>query len=159
MAIHLEATTLKNFVIDGSERSVQDIVSKLKFISKIKEGDIIDVASLTLTPKNLGTSVYRTVIARGESRCAALEFFRQVIGEAFDLATRYISSDQLFFKEIGLMVINALKESKMGIVNHSKTYKEDDMYVSKVETLIETLDTKTSDLQRQIDTAKSHHQN
>ena len=33
---------LNNFVKDGSDRSVQDIVSRLKFISKIKEGELDD---------------------------------------------------------------------------------------------------------------------
>lgn len=142
--------SLKSFVIDGSERSVQDIVSKLKFISKIKEGEIMDVQTHSLTEWSIGTSVYRTFIARGESRKSALEFFRSVIGEAFDLATKYLSSSEKFFQDIGMMIVIALQESKAGITNHAKTYSSDRFHVSKVETLIKTLDTKADDLTRKM---------
>nr|QBK86401.1 MAG: uncharacterized protein LCMAC102_01960 [Marseillevirus LCMAC102] len=144
-------TTLKSFVIDGSERSVQDIVSKLKFMSKIKEGEIVDVQSLTLMEKGWGTSAYRTLVARGESRKATLEFFRIVIGEAFDLASRYLKRDGQFFHDIGSMIVVALQEAKSGLANHSKTYKDDRMHMSKIETLVQTLDTRSIDLTRQIE--------
>jgi len=150
MASQSESTTLKSFVIDGSERSVQDIVSKLKFISKIKEGEIVDVTSLSLMEKGWSTSAYRTLVTRNESRKATLEFFRQVIGEAFDLAGRYLASKEVFFQEIGAIIVSALQECKAGISNHAKTYRDDRMHVSKIETLVKTLDTKSTDLQRRI---------
>jgi hypothetical protein len=96
------------------------------------------------------TSTYRTIFARGEGRKATLEFFRQVIGEAFDLATRYLSSDRNFFQKIGEMIVDALQESKAGIVNHARTYHGDRMHVAQIETLLRTLNTKLEDLQRRI---------
>lgn len=147
-------STLKSFVIDGSERSVQDIVSKLKFISKIKEDEVVDVTSLSLAEKGWATSAYRTyraIIARdNESRDDTLEFFRQVTEKAFDLAGKYLTSNDVFYQEIGTMIINALQESKVGISNHAKTYKKDRMHVSKIETFITTLDTKSADLRRRV---------
>lgn len=142
--------SLKNFIIDGSERSVQDIVSKLKFMSKIKEGEIVDVASLSLMERGWKTSAYRTFVARGENRMATLEFFRHVIGEAFDLATKYLQNPEKFFQDIGEMIIIALQESKAGIANYKKTYASDQMYVARVETLMKTVDTKSNDLHRKI---------
>jgi len=142
--------SMKSFVIDGSERSVQDIVSKLKFISKIKEGEKVDVQSLTLCESGLGTSLYRTFVARGESRENALEFIRSIILEGFNLASKYLKKPEKFLKDIGKMIIDALHESRAGLVNLTKTYQADRMYVSKVETLMSTLETKTCDLQRQL---------
>lgn len=144
-----KSNSLKNFVVDGSERSVQDIVSKLKFISKIREGEIVDVSNLSLSERNWKTSMYRTLFARKESRHMTLDFFRQVVGEAFDLATLYLRSEEQFFQNIGSMIISALQESKAGILNHAKTYSHDRMHVSKTETLLRTLDTKISDLHSQ----------
>jgi len=143
--------TMKSFVIDGSERSVQDIVSKLKFISKIREGQKLDVQSLTLCEDGMGTALYRTLVARGESRENALEFVRGVIGEAFELATKYLHKPEKFFKDIGQMIIIALHESKAGLAHLAKTYEHDHMFISKLETLTKTLETKTLDLQRQLD--------
>lgn len=141
---------MKSFVIDGSERSVQDTVSKLKFIGKIKEGEKLDVQSLTLCSESVGTSLYRTFLARNESRGNALEFIRGVVGEAFELATKYLRKKDHFFKDVGQMIIESLHESKSGLSNLAKTYEDDKMFVSKLETLMNTLETKTADLQRQL---------
>lgn len=95
------------------------------------------------------TKVYRTwktVTAGGEDRDATLEFFKYVIGEAFDLATRYLQSKDQFFQDIGFIIIQSLREAKAGIINHSKTYEKDEMHVAKIETLLATLDTKLATL-------------
>ena len=143
-------SSMKSFVIDGSERSVQDVVSRLKFISKIQEGEKIDVQSLVLCEPGTKTSLYRTLIARNESRERSLEFFRNTIGEAFELATKYLHRKEIFFKEIGGMIITALQECKIGLKNSTKTYADDKMFISKIDTLISTLNTKSRDLNRQL---------
>lgn len=143
--------SVKNFVTDGSERSVQDIVSKLKFIAKIKEGEKVDVQSLIIVDAEQWSSrIYRTLIARGESREATLEFVRNVIGEAFDLAIRYLTRGQEFFRQIGDMIVQSLQESKQGLLNLTKTYRDDRMYTSRIDTLVTTIDTKTSDIQHHL---------
>ena len=73
-----ENKRLNNFVKDGGERSVQDIVSKLKFISKIKEGELVDVHSLTVMEAGVPTSIYRTFFTRSESRKITLDFLRDI---------------------------------------------------------------------------------
>ena len=138
---------IKSFVTDGSERSVQDIVSKLKFISRIKEGEKVDIQTLrVMNADSWGTSIYRTLVSRGESRETTLEFIRGVVGDAFDLASKYLSTSTPFFRQIGEMIVQSLRESKVGLGNLMKTYREDRMYTSRVDTLIKTIDTKTSDL-------------
>ena len=149
--MQVERQSVKCFVTDGSERSVQDTVSKLKFLAKIKEGEKIDVQSLqVVTADSWGSRLYRTLIARGESREATLEFVRGVVGEAFDLATRYITREDDFFRQVGDMIIQALQESKQGLSNLTETYKDDRMYTSRIDTLIGTISTKTGDIQRQF---------
>ena len=133
---------LNNFVKDGSERSVQDIVSKLKFISKIKEGELVDVHTLTIIESGVVTSLYRTFITRSESRRITLDFFHRIIGSAFDMIALYLEEKGDFGRQIGIMILNSLKESKDGIISHGKTYRKDRMYKSEIETLILTLDTK-----------------
>jgi len=143
-------TQLKSFVIDGSENSVQDIVSKLKFISKIKEGEKLDVSTLTLCENTLFSSLYRTLLRRGESREATLVFIRGVIGEAFDLAYVFLCRDSPLCNDIGETIVSSLHESKSGLLKLTKSYTDDRMFVSKIEALICTLDTKIKDLERDI---------
>ena len=81
---------------------------------------------------------------------ATLEFFRYVIGEAFDLATKYLQTKERFFQDIGGIIVIALQESKAGIANYKKTYATDQMYVARIETLMKTVDTKSQDLGRRI---------
>ena len=139
--------TLKKFVIDGGERSVQDIVSKLLFISKIREGEKINISRLTLCQDNWSTKVYRTL--GRESRCSTLEFIREVFGEAFDLSSKYLNTDNKFYRDIGTMILTNLQKSKAGLTNLTKTYAEDRMFISKIETLTSTLETKYDDILRQ----------
>lgn len=136
---------LKNFVIDGGDRSVQDIVSKLKFISKIKPEEKMDVATLALNENTIITSIHRTLLSRGESRATTLEFIRATIGEAFDISSRYMKRDEYFFRGIGKMVLESLKEINIGLENLKETYKTDRMFISRIETLQRTLDAKLND--------------
>lgn len=146
---------LKSFVIDGSEHSVQSTISKLKFISKIKEGEKIDVSTLTLCDSSWLSSLYRTLLRRGESREATLIFIRGVIGEAFDLAYIYLCKEERFYRDIGKTIIISLQESKSGLLKLTNSYSDDRMFVSKIEALISTLDTKIKDLERQVTIKKS----
>lgn len=137
--------TLKCFSLDGREKSVQDVVSKLKFISKISIGEIVDVSTLTLMDRSWTTSAYRTVLARGESRESSFELFAESTGLAFEMAAEYLSSPAPFFYNIGLMIIEAIQEAKQGILNHSKTYSDDKMFAARSETLIKTIEAKIKD--------------
>ena len=152
MTSHSEVT-LGSMVRDGSDRSVQDIIGKLKFISKIKEGEIIDVNNLTLSEGGWVTSTYRTIFRWtpwNQSREDSLNFFRETVSIAFDLASRYMASGDIFFQELGARIICSLEMAKKGINNHTQTYKTDPMYVSKVEAFLETLDANLIDLKRRV---------
>lgn len=137
-------------MVDGSDRSAQDIVSKLKFIAQIKEGEKIDVQSLKVVPDHWISKLYRTLVARGESREATLEFIRGVVGEAFDLISEYLPRDQGFFQQIGYLIVQSLQDAKVGLVNLGQTYHEDRMFFARLDTLIETINTKTEDINRQF---------
>lgn len=145
-----EELMLKACALDGGERSVQDIVSKLKFLSKIKKGEKLDVNSLLLYPDNFQTTVYRTLMTKGESRTATLKFMITLFNDAFDLASKYLRKDDVFLKEIGNMIVSSLQESKSGIEGFIGTYSDDRMFVAQLETLNKTLDAKLVDLNRNI---------
>ena len=143
-----ESNRLNNFVKDGSERSVQEIESKLKFISKINEGELVDVRTLTIMENGPVTSFYRTFLTRSESRNITLDFFKRVIGDAFDIIVMYLKEKDGFSHHIGDIMLESLKDSKEGILNHKNTYRKDRMYTSEIEALILTLDTKLDEFNK-----------
>lgn len=143
-----ESHRLNNFVKDGSERSVQELVSKLKFVSKINEGELVDVHTLTIMETGIATSLYRTFLTRSESRKITLEFFGRIIKDAFDMIILYLKERDDFSQQIGVMMLRALREAQEGIINHGKTYRKDRMYTSEIETLMLTLDAKLKEFDR-----------
>jgi len=142
-------TPTKSFIIDGSERSVQDTISKLRFIAKIEEGDIVDVHSLTLSKTSYSTSFYRTVFTREESREHTLDFFRKTLHNAFELAeacSKERKDKPQFFDDMIYLILLSIKESKTGILSHAKTYSQDKMHSSKIEALMMSVNTRLKDL-------------
>lgn len=141
-----ESQNLKYFVMDGSDASIQDTIAKLKFISKIKPGEVIDLPSLQMMEVCSSTSLYRTLIKSSGSKDASLVFFRRVIGDSIDtLGNLSLKPSDTFYKNISKMILDSLKECKTGLKNHCETYKTDIMHIAKVETLIGILDAKISE--------------
>lgn len=63
---------------EDEEKIIQDLVSKLKFISKIKEEQIVDLQSFSVMEHCISTSIYRTCIRQGtENRDDVYLFFIQ----------------------------------------------------------------------------------
>ena len=145
-------SVLKNFISDGSDRTVQDCISKLKFISRIKEGEILDTKSLTLQEWDWSVAAYRTFIDRRQGRETSLEFYRTVIREAFGICINYIENPPgHFLHNTALVVLDCLESVSSGLQNHSKTYADDSKHVSDIETLIQTTDSKIADLRQAIE--------
>lgn len=146
-----EDNIIKNFINSGSDRAVQDCISKLKFISRIREGDILDTKSLTLQEWDWTVTAYRTFIDRKQSRENSLEFYRTVIRDAFTICINYLEyPPDHFLHNTALTVLDCLEKVKSGLVNHIKTYASDTKHVSDVETLIETTEDKITDLRRSL---------
>jgi len=130
----------------AKEQTAQDVISRLKFISTIKPGEKIDVASLSVQADTVLGRLYRTVLARGESRAATLEFVRLTLGEAFDLAQTQAAHKDAYVRRLGAMVFAAIVAAKAGILGLSETYKDDRMFVSRIETLLGSLDAKIAEV-------------
>jgi len=132
-------TVVSDFVTNGNDNAYQDIVSKLTFISKFKNGYKIDIKSLTLMEDSIYTMLYRTFIARGESKEVTLEFCKSAISSAFGTSISYLQSDEPFIREMGMTIIKAIQDSMEGINVLKKTYVSDYMFVSRIDTLLKTI--------------------
>lgn len=139
-------SNLKYFLIDGSERAVQDILSKLDFISKIREGEKVDISSMSVCSNDWKTSLYRTLFARNESRKATLEWLRSIYADAFMLIDVCLGKSNEFYSTIASKIAESIMISKQGLISLRETYSTDRLFVSKIETLISTLEAKRNDL-------------
>lgn len=147
-----ELNVLTRFMLDGKDREVQDVISKLRFIAKIKEGEKIDVKTMTLqdtrVPWGWKVKFRRTFWVRGESRNTTYEFIMKTLTDAIEYATKYLRCTEPLYIDYGRMILTTLSECKIGLDNLVRTYSSDKMYISRIETLKKTLDTKLEDLKR-----------
>lgn len=131
------------------DKRVLSILSNLKFISKIKEGDIVNIETKTLSERSFITSLKRT-ISRMESRKTAFEFFRTTVNDAVNIAQLYSHGSNSVQQETFKNIIIELRNCQQGLENHILTYGDDNMHKSKIEALMTTLNTKLSSLEENI---------
>lgn len=137
---------IKAFINDDSDMSWQDVSSKLKFISSLKEYEKIDIQSLQTMENGYITSIWRTFFYKTESRKTTYDFVKSVIGNAVMLCAQYLAHNDDMFKKFGLTIYTELQSCKKGINNLCKTYSDDVAYVSKFESIITIIDTTTQGL-------------
>ena len=122
----------------------QEVISRLKFIGKIKKGEKIDTYYMSVQPEGLVTSFKRTFWSH-DSRNNTLAFIQQVMSRAFDLIIRYERSPT---RGQDIMLINNLvqdiKAAAGGITNLKHTYIIDIKFCCDMDTLLETIDDKLS---------------
>jgi len=118
----------------------REIITRLKFISKVKVGDKINTRHhLSIQPNNFLTRISRTVILQ-DSRTNALLFISETINSAIELVEKIKNSDRaLDINMIKILLID-LKGSKIGIQNLAETYSDDLIIVSNFETIIQNID-------------------
>jgi methanogenic corrinoid protein MtbC1 len=141
-------------VIDHSDKTVDDILSKLLFLSKLKEGEKINTYDFCIEDNSWWTTLRRTIF-RDQSREKTLEFIRSLIDSALETSSKCFESQDELHRNIGNLIIETLEQSRIGITNLIKTYETDRMFVSKLETLLGILKEKTDILKVKV--SKTSH--
>lgn len=137
-----DCTRLQDSVIDGSQDYYQDILAKIKFIAKIGPDEVFDTANIRTLQKSWYTSFIRTISFNRDSRMESYKFIKDVYDKAFDICTNYVNRNDALLSSLAEQILDSLVESKKGIKNLAKTYAGDKMFVSQLETLESTLDSK-----------------
>lgn len=141
-----DAYILKSYLVDGAQRSIQDTLSKLMFIAKFKKDLKVDVHALTLCKNSWWTSLYRTIFSRGASREEVLEFCRVTVAKAFEEGIHCLNRETEFIKKIGVTILRNVKVCIPGIQTLAELYNDDQMFCSKVEAFLVTIDTRIKSL-------------
>lgn len=134
-------SVISDFSISGNQQRLESVVSKLKFISKIEPQQKINTTELFIREPGWQTTILRS-INPGETRESTLLFLKDTVDTAISLSLLYQRYNDQFHQNILNMLKDALKECKHGLDNLCITYTSDRMYVSKIETLKQIIDTK-----------------
>ena len=129
----------------------EEVISKLKFLSKIQKGEKINVNGLFVQLDCLKTTVSRTVW-NVDSRQNTLTFIEKVLNNSTNLIELYLNSGNHAQFVMAQNIMKDLSESKKGIDNLKNTYTGDVMFCSKIDTFLQLIDAKLTE----ISTSYSH---
>ena len=121
-----------------------EIISQLKFISKIRPGEQVNVDNLSICSRNVFSGIYRSMY--GEGRDKTLHFFSIIIRRAFEKVQAYANSEKISEQMTCSKLIENLFNAIQGLENAKDTYKDDRRFVCDIETLIENIESKLDEL-------------
>jgi hypothetical protein len=121
---------------------VRNVLTRLKFISKVQENLKINVSEYSFTRSNsIIGAIYRNI--KGEDRNRTIEFIHQTIDESFECIDIHKSNNTN--NTVVEYLYRGLIEAKGGILHLIETYKDDPLTVSKLEIAIQKIDIKLKD--------------
>lgn len=145
LIIKMEKDLFKDFSISGKSESFEKMLSILKFIGKVREGERIDVGTMSIVKPVLSDRLYRTFISR-ETREQTLNFLKTSVNKAIEMLYYYLSfdKDEEFHHRVVQVLIANLEIAKRGIKNLMRTYEDQAKFVTDLETLVETMEMKVT---------------
>ena len=132
----------------------EDIVPKLKFISRLNKGDKINVKNLYIQPNNFINKISRSFI-HIDDRTNTLIFVINTVKKGFDLFLQHIDNKNPFDNILCQNILYDLKNSINGLLNLKETYVDDIMFVCKIDSLIEEIEAKLIEINNKYDMKSS----
>ena len=123
-----------------SNNTFAELLSNLKFLSKIKKDQKINVRDMFIQENNWTTSLSRTVY-KVDNRKNTLHFIQNLINNSFSTCKTLInnSSDNNSEYTMTQSLLKGLLNSRQGIQNLKYTYKEDIHFPCVLDTIIENI--------------------
>jgi hypothetical protein len=118
----------------------REVLSRLKFISKIQTGEKINLRYMYIQNDGLITQFFRTLFP--DNRIKTFAFVTETINKSFEILKFYGASNKLSEKIMCRNLIYDLKESKNGLVNLKETYNLDLKFGCDIQTLLQMIDAK-----------------
>ncbi len=121
--------------------SDSDIISKLKFIGRLKQAEYMNTKKIYIQPKGFYTSINRTFIDI-DDRNNAYNFIVDVVTKSFLIIKKCCTGNTIPDKKKLINTINDIKKCREGIQNFKSNYTNDRNFISKIDTLLEDIDTR-----------------
>lgn len=118
--------------------SNQEIISRLKFIGKLKKGEKINTRHMYVQPDGVGTSLSRTFMYQ-DNRGNALNFCQETISRSFELLITYERSDKNEDYVLFNHLLKDLQHATTGLNNLKFTYVSDTKFCCDMDTLLENI--------------------
>ncbi len=118
--------------------SKQEIISRLKFIGKLKKGEKINTRHIYVQPSGIGTTLSRTFLYP-DNRGNALNFVNETISRAFEILLTYSRTEKDSEKILLNNLVNDLNQTTMGLNNLKFTYIDDSKFCCDIEALLESV--------------------
>jgi hypothetical protein len=125
-----------------------DVVSRLRFLGKIKSNEKLDVNVLRLRSNNAYTRLqrtYRSYVLQDEKSCrtATLDYITATFDKAFELLISVSNTETYKFP----LLVNGVRDAITGVEQLRETYADDRMFVARLQTLIDVSTAKLNALQ------------
>lgn len=117
-----------------------EAISNLKFISRIKARDKVNVKFMFIQQDSLMTKISRTF--HFENRKNTLNFVRSTINRSFEIIAAYSKSKSESKLHTCSNVIRDLKLAKDGLQNLKETYLADIKFCCDLDTILQDIDSK-----------------
>ena len=121
--------------------SYQEIISRLKFIGKLKKGEKINTKQMYVQQEGLATTLSRTFWAQ-DNRINTINFIHETIKFSFELLNNYDRSESTPNKELAKHIVSDLRQVNQGLDNLKQTYILDNKFCCDIDTLIEDIKAK-----------------
>ena len=118
-----------------------ELISRIKFISKIKQGEKINTRGFFIQNDTLLSKLSRSFLYQ-DSRTNTINFISETLLQVFHLLKLYVTTDKLSDISMCINVIEDIGNMKKGIINLQSTYQDDAIIVSKLETFVQEIDSK-----------------
>jgi len=122
----------------------KEIISRLKFIGRIRKGEKINVQNMHVQPCGFITTLSRTIISQ-DNRANTLNFIHNTVVKAFELLDQYKKSDTESNKVMSEHIIKDLNCAKNGLESLKDTYISDVKFCCDMDTILQTIDSKLID--------------
>jgi hypothetical protein len=124
----------------------KETISRLKFIGKIQIGDKVNLRYMYIQPDGLMTQISRSLLQ--DNRAKTLSFLQDTVNKTFEILKCYEKTKKNSDKIMCLNLISDLKNSKNGLNNLKETYAQDIKFICDLDTLLQTIDAKLSELEK-----------
>lgn len=118
-----------------------DLISKIKFISKIKQGEKVNTRGFFIQNDSLISKISRSFYYQ-DTRANTITFISDTLIQVFHLLKLYATTKRVSDISMCINVMEDITNMKKGISNLQKTYQDDAIIVSKLETFMQEIDSK-----------------
>lgn len=126
--------------VSQASLSTQEVLTRLKFIGTIQPGEKLNVSNLKIEPNSYVAPLKRYWY--NESRKETYQFVYSIIEQAFIILFTLAPSRKISDVMVCQNILIDLNQALQGVHSLQETYKDDNLFVCDLKTLIQAVESK-----------------